>query len=716
MAYDRPYGDERDPYERDQYSQSVPYPTSYGYEDIPDPRQYQAPMNGGPPYQAQDVRSWAPSGAPRPVGEPIRQQGVYDAVSNAFDNSSAANQLPDEVIRQITEQVRSQVIDSLKREGYSREAPPASAPPTQAPAYPPPPPTAIPKRESPPVNRERLTTPPPMRREHANSSPSPVRPERFDSGNTEPFGRDSYAIPNGEGRSDLRDSKIDMKENIKSRYGDRSDSDAMPRRPTIPSLDVNEEPTTLEKIWQPLFDINGEPTERLGQFLRGIALHIIDDYEPKKSLVITPAKLKKFYEDVKLADDTYPWHNVFTLSNSSIAKIYRDKKIEHFYVQENISDPPVIPALTPVGFQRWMTLHIQAHPGAEFERLQQAVRDMPINNADNPKERFPKELSRRLLPKFDDLETRQYCSAALRADGQISIPNHTSFPPPPPRSQQPREREEPYSAREEPSSAYPDRERMPYGSQSQPNPHDSAIHSSTDDEVDENTKPSIQIERERKPYTAKEGAGKVYENDASSSQRTLKPEPQSATARHRNSMFTERSDLGNHSDASSRASDYTATSVPRRSRTYSKSSRRDRSPPLAEYVKSDSGVNGIPPSQFASNMYPSEKDEDRYRERRDRSERRDRDDRDERHKRDRDERERERDRERDRDRRERGERRDRDERKGDEYLRQLDDDARRNSRYDGEPLGRRSTVESGYPGPAYGDYTASLGTGERRYG
>jgi hypothetical protein len=35
--------------------------------------------------------------------------------------------------------------------------------------------------------------------------------------------------------------------------------------------------------------------------------HQVEDYEPKRSLVITPAKMLKFYEEVKLHDETYPW-------------------------------------------------------------------------------------------------------------------------------------------------------------------------------------------------------------------------------------------------------------------------------------------------------------------------------------------------------------------------------------------------------------------------
>jgi hypothetical protein len=464
-------------------------------------------------------------------------------------------------------------------------------------------------------------------------------------------------------------------------------------------LKTEEEPTTLEKIWQPLFDVNGEPTERLGQFLRGLALHIIDDYEPKKSLVITPAKLRKFYDDVKLPDETYPWHNIFRLSNSTIGKIYRDMKLEHFYVQERVSDAPVIPALTPVGFQRWMTLHIQAHPQAEFDRLAQAVRHMPINNADNPKERFPKELSRRLLPKYDDLMMRQYCSSALSADGQITLPKHTSFPPPPP----------PVQPAAEPAWNYGDKERTSYANQ--PDLHESAIHSDTDDAEDENHKSSVQIERERKPYTAREGSGKIYGNDGASSSHTLKPETSNPGDKHkRNSVYAER-DPSSYSD-SSRASDYTAASVPHRSRTYSKSSRRPRSPTLTGgYVKSDSSVDGIPSSYYASNLYPKDRDEDRYRNRdrdRERSERRDRDEHD---RRDRDERER------DRDRRDREDRdRERDMREREEYLRRMDEE-RMFARYEGEPLSRRTTVESGYPSSSYAQYPPPpLGTGERRYG
>ena len=40
-------------------------------------------------------------------------------------------------------------------------------------------------------------------------------------------------------------------------------------------LSISEEITTLEKIWGSLFDEDGQPTIRLGQLLRGLAMHIV---------------------------------------------------------------------------------------------------------------------------------------------------------------------------------------------------------------------------------------------------------------------------------------------------------------------------------------------------------------------------------------------------------------------------------------------------------
>ena len=40
----------------------------------------------------------------------------------------------------------------------------------------------------------------------------------------------------------------------------------------------------------------------------------IEDYEPRQSIVITPSKMQKYYEEVKLANEKYPWSSKLPLS------------------------------------------------------------------------------------------------------------------------------------------------------------------------------------------------------------------------------------------------------------------------------------------------------------------------------------------------------------------------------------------------------------------
>jgi len=99
--------------------------------------------------------------------------------------------------------------------------------------------------------------------------------------------------------------------------------------------------------------------------------------------------------------------------HSSISRIYRDFECQHHLVQERYDERPDIPGLTPVGFARWATLLIQAHPEEEYERLQKAVLEMPISNPDDKKERFPKEISRRLFPRHGDIRIRDHIEDSI---------------------------------------------------------------------------------------------------------------------------------------------------------------------------------------------------------------------------------------------------------------------------------------------------------------
>ena len=184
------------------------------------------------------------------------------------------------------------------------------------------------------------------------------------------------------------------------------------------------------------------------------------------------------------------------LSYSSLGRIYRDMRCQHHLIQEHPAEQPYIPALTPEGFQEWMTVMIQAYPEAEYERLARAVLTMPISNADDRKERFPKELPRRLFPATENLQAQQLCAATLSSEGVGPLRKAPTFPPPPPQTQFTRA-----------ASAVPivERDRNPYVSRS-----DSKALDADDDIM----ATSVPIERQRQPYTAAPGGGRNYDDDA----------------------------------------------------------------------------------------------------------------------------------------------------------------------------------------------------------
>lgn len=208
--------------------------------------------------------------------------------------------------------------------------------------------------------------------------------------------------------------------------------------------------------------------------------------------------------------------------------MYRDLECQHHLVQERFDERPDIPGLTPVGFERWVTLLIQAHPEAEFERLQKAVLEMPISNPDDKKERFPKEISRRLFPGHEDRRTRTRIETSIAEHAAVEIPrrtSHESF-----HSQQgsppykPSVAEQAYVPQSHPSNvsfgdpnansaasstyipSHLERERKPYSNV----PSECAIDDTNPPNLPSSTNP---IERERKPYSALPGGGKQFEEE-----------------------------------------------------------------------------------------------------------------------------------------------------------------------------------------------------------
>lgn len=158
----------------------------------------------------------------------------------------------------------------------------------------------------------------------------------------------------------------------------------------------------LENIWGEMFDELDRPTRRLGQFLRGIAIYLIEEYKPRHSIVIGPEKMQKFYKETRLESEPYDWELIFEDRTSSINRLYRAFEIEHHLIQEQEkhSERPDIPALTPLGFSQWMAILLQSHPLEEWERLDKVIMKFPISNADDREERFPKGLAAGNFPKL----------------------------------------------------------------------------------------------------------------------------------------------------------------------------------------------------------------------------------------------------------------------------------------------------------------------------
>lgn len=253
-------------------------------------------------------------------------------------------------------------------------------------------------------------------------------------------------------------------------------------------------------------------------------------------------------------------------------------RCQHHLVQEHPAEQPYIPALTPEGFQEWMTAMILAYPDVEYERLAKAVLDMPISNADDRKERFPKEIPRRMFPRTENLQAQQRCAAALSSEGVGPLRKAPTFPPPPPKSQ--------------PSNSVPnlERERSPYVSQ----PDYRSLGSE-----DEFEPSSVPIERQRKPYAATPGGGKMYEDDL---QRSATTDATSHEQRRRRQSTAAQSPWAPPQDPYYDPNGQSRAGA-------QPNARRNRSPSFSNPgTKSDPTVRDIPSSYYASNLHKYDED------------------------------------------------------------------------------------------------------------
>jgi hypothetical protein len=186
-------------------------------------------------------------------------------------------------------------------------------------------------------------------------------------------------------------------------------------------------------------------------------------------------------------------------------------------VQDHPSDAPIVPALTPVGFAHWMTMHIMAYPEAEAKRLEKVVLALPIDadgvSLDGKPERLPKQISRHLLPQKEDRKSRRWIEDAVSdffndlgtSRRQKSTITSSS---PPRRSPSTQSRSRPVDIHQVKTAPITINTK-PVEREPRPDIRTPSVSESSGNEE------PVKIERERQPYTAQPGSGKIYTENSS---------------------------------------------------------------------------------------------------------------------------------------------------------------------------------------------------------
>ena len=209
----------------------------------------------------------------QPYGQQPRRP-IAEALNTAFDNAHV-NGISQDVMAQITQNV----IEQLKKSGTlgTGQAPPAQAhqqpPPT--PQHPPPQQQYYPPPPSSPSNHSGGASPS-LQQRNVYTPPSPHK-------HTEQHPGSPDSTASGPHHATVSPHRAPEEKRRPSDGSDRSDTKnnrpkAAERQPS------NAEETTLEKIWGTLFNEDGKPTQRLSQFLRGLANHLVSSLSCTKSL------------------------------------------------------------------------------------------------------------------------------------------------------------------------------------------------------------------------------------------------------------------------------------------------------------------------------------------------------------------------------------------------------------------------------------------------
>ncbi len=194
------------------------------------------------------------------------QKPIDEAVTNAFDRAGVetSNYVPPELIAQITQNVIKQLQTGGGLDG-STPVPP------QHPFSPPPPSLHQPVPLSPSTASGTSQTMP----NRVYTPPSPSKHSEYPS-RTSPQSQSAYPPDDLPSPRHEKAPHLNPRESSSPHSQTSESSDKPYVRPKGPArLSTSKEETTLEKIWGQLFDEDGHSTKRLGQFLRGLAVHIV---------------------------------------------------------------------------------------------------------------------------------------------------------------------------------------------------------------------------------------------------------------------------------------------------------------------------------------------------------------------------------------------------------------------------------------------------------
>lgn len=222
------------------YHHAPPYPSHYGQhgpDRINMPHPQMMPPTSSPSNQYPDPHRDSNSSSNSNDNKWDQQHHtgrINDAVNSAFSGAERPSYLSPEVLSQIT----ANVIQQLKETGLDN----------------------IPGQ---PQQQQALGS------RHGHSQSPPRGHE--DTSNHQP-----NPPPNGYQGGFRPPSRPSPVSQPMERHGSRASqsSDPNPRTESRPSPVSSSGMTTLKKIWGRLFE-DGRPTKRLGQFLRGIAIHLV---------------------------------------------------------------------------------------------------------------------------------------------------------------------------------------------------------------------------------------------------------------------------------------------------------------------------------------------------------------------------------------------------------------------------------------------------------